>query len=926
MSRIDRAIVVAALSLAVAMALSGCGRATEASSLASARTAIAKRDLGTAVIQLKNVLDGNPSSAEARYLLGSTLLDQGNLVAAEVELRKAKDLQYTATQWSPALARTMLLRQQFKQVVEEFGAVKLADSTAQADLDAAVASALAMLGQPDRATARIDATLQSIPDHAPSLLLKARLLARPGSLDQALAILDKVVQRNPDNAEAWQLLGDTRLYGSRDTAQAAKAYGKVLDLQPTSIGAHSALVFIQLVGKDIPAARKQLAAMEKALPGNPQARFLGARIEFLDGNAAKARELIQPLLRVAPNNVALLEFAGAVELQLNAPIKAEALLGKALAQSADLPASRRLLADAYLRGGKSAKALGVLRPNIDRGQPDVQSLNLAAQAHMQMGDIKQAELLFQQAVKLAPNDPKYKTALALTMLAKGQTESAFNELKTIAAGGQDTLADMTLISALMRRQQWDEALRAIDGLERKQADKPTAANLRGRVLLARRDLPGARKNFESALAKDPAFLPAMASLAAIDVAESKPQQAEARYAAMLKVDPKLSQAYLALAQLKLSSGGGKDEARQLIEKAVQADPNTPAPRLALVHQAIGQRDMKAAMTAAQAGVAAMPENVAMLDALGSIQLLTGESNQAISTYNKIATMEPSAVKYQLRLADAYLQGKDYVSAERSFKRALDISPTEVSAQRGLIALSVRDKQPARALEIARGIQRQRPDHGVGYMIEGDLQVAFKNHDAAIKAYRAGIEKPNSGQVLERLHAVLTVAKGKAEAARFADDWIKQHPADTNFMVYLGNTALAGNDLPAAEGYFSKIVKLNPRHGLAMNNLAFVTAKQGKEGSVAMAEKATQLLPENAGVLDTLAYAFAAENQIGKAIETQKAVLVLAPDEPVYRLNLARFLIRTGEKSAARSELERLVPLGAKFARQQEVGELLKGLR
>ena len=926
MQKLDPAAIIAAASLALIMSLVGCSLKSEESSIAAAKALIGKHDLKGATIQLKSTLSDHPASGETRYLLGTTLLAMGDLVSAELELRKAQELQFAPAQWAPALAKTLLLRAKFKQIIEEFGAVKLPAADAQADLNASVAAALAVDGQGQRATALIESTLQALPEHAPTLLLKARLLARPGTLPDAIALVSAMVKRDPANVEAWQLLGDLRLYGNRDTAPAAAAYGKVLGLRPADAAAHASLIFIHLVLSDLAAARKQLEAMNKVLPEHPQTKFLAARIAFLGGDPAKSRVLVQQLLRAAPDNVDLLEFAGAVELQLNSPLQAETYLSKALVKSPDLPSVRRLLADTYLRTGKSARALEVLRPNIDRSAPDVLSLNLAGEAHLLSGDIAKAEAFFQKASKLAPSDPKSKTALALTLLAKGQTELAFTELRALAASAPDTLPDMALISALFRRQKLDEALLAIDGLERKQPKKPTAANLRGRVQLARRDLPTARKSFEQALQVDPAFVPAIFSLALIDVAEGKVPQAEKRYAALLQLDPKNTQAYLALAQLKARSGGNKVEISQLIDKAVQASPTDPAPRLALVHHALSQKDMKSAMAAAQAGVAAMPENPEMLDALGSMQLVTGEPNHAIMTFNKVATMQPTVAKFQLRLADAYLQGKDSPGAERSFKRALELAPSDLGAQRGLIALSVRAKQPERAVEVARAIQRQRPTDSLGYQIEGDVQVEFKNIDAAIKAYRAGLEKPNPGRIAERLYATLASAKGQPEAARFGDEWSRRHPGNSEFQVFLGNTAIARADLPAAEKYFTDIIKTFPQHGLALNNLAWVKAKQGKPGAVALAEQAVKLSPDNPAAVDTLAFALAADNQLPKAIETAKALLVRAPDDPVYRLNLARMYIRAGEKTNAKSELDRLVPLGTKFPLQSEVSDLLKSLQ
>lgn len=924
MKMIDRVALGMASITLIAM-LGGCGQQSEPELIASAKASLAKRDLRTAAIQLKSALGANPASPEARYLLGATLLEAGDVVTAEVELRKAKDLRYPVAQWAPALARALLRRLQIKQVLQEFGTLELPEAAAQADLNASVAAALAVDGQGERASALIEKTLSNSPEHAATLMLKARLLARPGTLAEAIALLDGVIARDTGNVDALQLLGDLQLQGNHDVEKAATAYSKVLAIRPADVTAHSSLVYVRLVSKDLPGARKQLEAMSKVLPAHSQTQFLAARLAFLSGDLQQAREKVQTLLGAAPNSASLLEFAGAVEMALNAPLKAEAYLSKALAQNPGLPPVRRLLADVYMRSAKPAKALEILRPNIDRPVPDVASLSLMAEAYMQSGDLKKAEAMFQQAASLAPQDSKYKTALALTLLAKGQTEPAFTELRSIALSATDTLPDLSLIAALLRRQKLEEALQAINGLERKQPDKPIAANLRGRVQLAQRDLAAARVSFEQALAKDPTFLPAISSLAAIDMAEGKPEVAEKRYLSMISADPKNPQAYISLAQLKARAGANKEQIGQLLEQAVQANANDPTSRTLLIHHWLSMRDMKGALAAAQAGVAAMPSNPEMLDALGSMQLVTGESNQAIATFNKIASMQPTSVKTQLRLADAYLQGKDYGTAERTFKRALEIDPNELSAQRGLIALSVRGKQPERALEFARAIQKQRPNDGIGFLIEGDVQIAFKNLEAAIKAYRNGLERPNTGKLAERLYLALVAAKSQADATRFADEWIKRQPKDVVFQIFMGNTAMSNNDLTTADKYFSEIIKANRSNTLALNNLAWVRAKLGKSGAVALAEEASALLPEDPAILDTLAFALAAENKLPKAIETGKTVIMLAPNEPVYRLNLAKLYIKGGDKGSAKAELERLTSLGAKFARQAEVAELLKGL-
>ena len=109
----------------------------------------------------------------------------------------------------------------------------------------------------------------------------------------------------------------------------------------------------------------------------------------------------------------------------------------------------------------------------------------------------------------------------------------------------------------------------------------------------------------------------------------------------------------------------------------------------------------------------------------------------------------------------------------------------------------------------------------------------------------------------------------------------------------------------------------------MNNVAWLLLKQGKPGALPLAEKAVSLAPGRAQLLDTLALALAASNQLPKALELQRQTLKLAPQDPQLKLTLARLFIQSGAKPEARAELEDLVRLGTGFADHAEVTELLK---
>jgi predicted Zn-dependent protease len=187
-----------------------------------------------------------------------------------------------------------------------------------------------------------------------------------------------------------------------------------------------------------------------------------------------------------------------------------------------------------------------------------------------------------------------------------------------------------------------------------------------------------------------------------------------------------------------------------------------------------------------------------------------------------------------------------------------------------------------------------------------------------------VSRKRPGDSAQRLYAALLGGGKVAEAEAFAQEWRKKQPDDMGFVQGMGDQAMAAGKLAEAEAAYRQVVDKLPDSVLALNNLAYALAAQKKPGGVALAEKAAKLAPRNAAVLDTLATALAAEQQVAKAVEVQKQVVEMAPEVLDYRLGLARLLLQSGDKVGARTELSRLAAQGSRYPRQAEVAALLKG--
>ena len=94
--------------LVAGIGLTGCGSGSDAKLIASAKTLMAKKDNEAAKLQLKSLLQNNPQSAEARYLLGQVLHDTGDMAGAEAEFRRALESGHPEATVLPPLASTMV--------------------------------------------------------------------------------------------------------------------------------------------------------------------------------------------------------------------------------------------------------------------------------------------------------------------------------------------------------------------------------------------------------------------------------------------------------------------------------------------------------------------------------------------------------------------------------------------------------------------------------------------------------------------------------------------------------------------------------------------------------------------------------------------------------------------------------------------------
>ena len=909
--------------LLLALVLVGCGSPSETEYVTSARELVQKRDFKAATIQLKSAMQLNPKGAETRFLYGKVLLETGDSASAVVELRKAAELGYDENQLIPPLASAMVQQGEAKQVVEQFAGKNLTGAEGMASLKTSLALAYSRLGATAQAGKAIDEALAAQANYIPALLARAGMAAKNKEFAVAIATLDEVTKIDASRADAWVLKGEVQLRGLGETTEALASFRKAIEIRKDLMGAHEAIVSVLIASKDLAGARQHVAEMKKSLAERPETRLLEAQLAYVDKDFKKAREIAVPLVQLAPNSPLVLQLAGASEYQLGALPQAENLLSQAVKLAPGMPIATALLARLYVRSGQADRALETLQPALTAAEPAAEMLLIAGEAHLQAGNPDLADQAFARAAKIAPNSARTRTAVALNQIGKGHAAEGLTELETISSKDSGTSADLALVASHLRRNDLAKAAQAVEVVVRKRPDSAAAHNLKGRVLALRGDNAGARNSFERAVALDGKYHPALASLAALDVAEKKPDEARKRFEAAIAADPRNHQAKLGLAALLRHTGAPPSEVLALLDAAVKASPGDLQSRMRLVEFHWSSGNLKAALSASQEADTAIPNRRELLMLMGRIQLASKDFQQALTTFNRVVALQPGSTPAALGIAEAMLGQKDYPAAERQLLGLLQSNPQLLPARRMLAGVYLARDRKTEAIALARDLQKLSPTQATGHALEAEVEAQQRNWSGAQAAYRTALQKQPSTEIATKLHATLLMAGKPEDALKLANSWTTEHPKDAAFRFYLGDAALSRKDWPEAEKGYREVLRIQPENPLAMNNVAWLLLKQGKPGALPMAERAVSLAPARTQLLDTLALALAANNQLPKALELQRQTLKLAPQDPQLKLTLARLFIQSGSKLEARAELEDLAKLGTGFAEHAEVTELLK---
>jgi putative PEP-CTERM system TPR-repeat lipoprotein len=519
------------------------------------------------------------------------------------------------------------------------------------------------IGHSDLAEAYAQHAVALAPNEISAKILLALIYTRDNQPLKVVEVLRPVVAGAPDNPQAEMILGDA--YGRLGRFnEAEKALEIASHQNPTDADLRTRLDASRLNSDSRDAGMKDLAALVKADPQAWQASLLLVSATINLGHPSEAARLALDLRQTQPNNPLIDNQLGRIDEMMGDWGKAEIDFQSALnKQPAFFDAARNL----------------VLIRQV-RSEPD------------------EAPAIYAAILKADPANLDAMMAIAGSAQAKGNPDEAMRWVEKAAAAAPDSIEiRVRLVELLIMQKKTQEALAAAQSLDQSKHDVPAVVTVLARAQLAAGQQDSAILSLRHLAELDPDAALGQFRLGEALISLGRPEDAVAVFQSAVAAQPAYLPAWQALVATEARTAGVAQsldiikQATTLEAVAPYGDALTGEAYLAVKRYAEAEGEFRAALT--------RTPDVRWMLRLAQTQEQAGDQTGMIATLSDWLKSHPNDPAVRGVYADALLANKSDMAAEREYKALLAIDPVNVSVLNNLAWLN-READPKKASEYA----------------------------------------------------------------------------------------------------------------------------------------------------------------------------------------------------------------------------------
>ena len=469
----------------------------------------------------------------------------------------------------------------------------------------------------------------------------------------------------------------------------------------------------------------------------------------------------------------------------------------------------------------------------------------AAVESIRLGKFEEAEKILAYFYKQeGPKNLKVSLMLAGIYSFQSKMKEAKKIYSAIINSGEKSIeACMFLAKINVQEDNFKEAIKALDGCEKKMKGEAAFAHYRGRIYLKQNKVKEARKQFNLALKIDPAYYQAVLDLGMLKEEKEDFVGASKIYLKFLKKNPKSFTILSKLVDIYFALGKFKTVI-PYAEELSNLDPSDLNLKVKLGILYTDVKDYLKAISIFKEVLHVVPESDKVLYYLGSLHQLMNKYEDGIEYFNRIPETSSLFQEGHLQIAQML-----HVMARRSYDGG-DKEGSHVSRFIDFVSNSkVEDLKVEMAMILAGFFEGNRNYEGAIGQLEGVSQ--NNNFSEGHFYYLASLYEKN--QKLDKAYSIIRGILDK-------------NPENSHALNFLGYSLLENDgDMKQAYEYISKAVQLNPKDGYIRDSLGWYYYKNGEhDKALKELEKAVSLVKDDVVITKHLAIVYMKINRLEKA--------------------------------------------------------------
>lgn len=679
---------------------------------------------------------------------------------------------------------------------------------------------------------------QALPGRVETLSLMGQAFYALGALDKALAVYEKLEQADKLDAESQAGYARTLLRLGR--------FGRAQQLldnaaTPLLQGLQSQALLGQ--GERVEAGEVADSVLQSR-PDQIDALVTQANVRYLDGDMTGLQASLDALAELDSARAWL--WRARLEQAQDKQDEAITSLSRALdhlneqdVMTADRFEALRRMMNALIAEGRTEDAMGYSGILAGSAAGQMASQYDTAVSKIREGSLDEATALFEEILSQSPGHQGSAMALGLIAFQQQDYQRAQQYLSTAVERGSSSVTAMKyLISVLLQEGNTEAALTKLDEAQAAFPQDPDLKALKGLALQRSGASDDAAALFEEVLEEQPGNVGAHISLGQIALEKGDLERAERFFRQALAIVPNAASALTGLVEVA--------DARGL--------------------RSVGMAELRQQATA---------ENDAQLWVLAAVTSLKYQDHQsARDDAAKALALEPGqprarAILGALNYMDARraFAAQQYSQAESMAKQALTYLPDHLGLTLLQASAASAGGDTEGALQVARDMQSRSPALHHGFELEGDIYSQQGATEQAIEAYAEAWDRQKNPVLATKYTAALSSAGEDALAV--IRQWTEAAPDNAQAWLVLAGQAEAADDRAQAIDAYEQANQLAPDNAAILNNLAWQYHLGDDPRAESLAAQAYTLAPDNAAIADTYGWIL---HQLG---QHQRAVTLLA---------------------------------------------------